>query len=72
MAALIPVPIYDSLGPNSAEYILTHSESSIVIVSPSKLGNLLIALKNCPLLKTILLIGETAPTIEDNITIKTC
>jgi long-chain acyl-CoA synthetase len=36
--------LYDSLGENAVEYIINHSESSIVFVSKDKLGTLLKAL----------------------------
>ncbi len=38
------VPLYDSLGEGAVEFILNHSESSIVFVSAEKLPTLLKAL----------------------------
>lgn len=37
-------PVYESLGPNAAEYILSHSEAKAVFVSSKKLGALAAAL----------------------------
>ncbi len=38
------VPLYDSLGENAVEFIVNHSESSVVFVSRDKLDTLLKAL----------------------------
>ena len=38
------VPLYDSLGENAVEFIINHSESSVVFVSRDKLDTLLKAL----------------------------
>ncbi|GAB4822406.1 hypothetical protein N2152v2_009452 [Parachlorella kessleri] len=40
------VPLYDTLGENAIEYIIVHSESSIVFSSSEKLGVLVAALKH--------------------------
>ena len=38
------VPLYDSLGENAVEYIINHSESSILFVSKEKLDTVIQAL----------------------------
>lgn len=38
------VPLYDSLGENAVEYIINHSESSIIFVAKDKIATLLKAL----------------------------
>jgi long-chain acyl-CoA synthetase len=72
MAGLIPVPIYDSLGPNSAEYIINHSESTIIVVSQAKLNGLKAALKSGGIVNTVLVIGEFEARVEDRITFRSC
>ena len=34
------MPLYDTLGENAIEYILGHSEASVVVVAADKIGNL--------------------------------
>ena len=38
------MPLYDTLGENAIEYILGHSEASVIIVATDKIGNLARAL----------------------------
>lgn len=38
------VPLYDSLGENAVEFIINHSESSILFVAKEKLGTVIQAL----------------------------
>ncbi|PRW60134.1 acetyl- synthetase [Chlorella sorokiniana] len=54
------VPLYDVLGDNTVEYIIEHSESSIVFVAADKLPVLAKALTkvNLPRVKTIVYWGE--------------
>jgi long-chain acyl-CoA synthetase len=54
----IPVPIYDSLGPNAAQYIINHAEITTVIVHSTKLNILLETSKLTPKLETIIVIGK--------------
>ena len=42
--SLYCVPLYDSLGENAIEYIVTHSEATIVFVASDKIANLAAAL----------------------------
>ena len=56
------VPLYDSLGENAIEFIINHSESSIVFVCTTKLAGLAKALpKTKNVLKTIIYWGEGHP-----------
>ncbi|PVV00342.1 hypothetical protein BB560_005282 [Smittium megazygosporum] len=52
--SLYSVSLYDTLGDSSVEYILNHSESSIIICSLDKVSNLLNVCHNTPLLKAII------------------
>jgi long-chain acyl-CoA synthetase len=50
----IPVPIYDSLRPNAAQYIINHAQIKIAIVHSTKLNNLLETSKSTPNLESII------------------
>ena len=67
-SSLVAVPIYDSLGPGSAEYIIKHSECVAVIVNPSQLKALQSVLPSSPSVRHVLVIGDfdatTAGTVE--------
>jgi long-chain acyl-CoA synthetase len=54
------VPLYDTLGDNAVEYIVKHSESTIVFAQAEKLGMLVKALPRCTdLIKTVVYWGTT-------------
>jgi len=57
----ICVPVYDSLGPDSAKYIITHSECRVCIVHPKSLQNLL-SIADSSSLEHIVVITSTTPT----------
>ena len=42
--SFVCVPLYDTLGDNAVEYILTHSEATTVFVAKAKFGKLVEAL----------------------------
>lgn len=57
------MPLYDSLGENAVEFIINHSESSIVFVSKEKLGTLIKALPEIKKgLKTLVYWGNGSTT----------
>lgn len=52
--SLYCVPLYDSLGENAIEFIINHSESTIVFVASDKMANLAAALPHVKeLVKTV-------------------
>lgn len=61
MAGGVTVPVYDSLGPDAAFYIIDHSECKAVVVQASKLEDLLETAKRTPKLKLIIVIGDFSP-----------
>lgn len=52
--SLIPVALFDTLGPESIEYIINHAELSVVITSLDKVHNLIKVAGQCPKLKVII------------------
>ena len=88
MSSLVPVPIYDTLGPGAAEHIICHSECSVVVVSEEKFESLKTVLNafnqynveernySHHLVKNVLVIGDYEKTnLEVNnttITIQSC
>lgn len=56
------VPLYDTLGENAIEYILGHSEASVVVVAADKIRNLAAALAtNKEHVETVVYWGTAAP-----------
>lgn len=56
--SLYCVPLYDSLGENAIEYIINHSEASVVFAASDKLANLAKALPHVlELVKTVVYWG---------------
>ena len=56
------VPLYDTLGENAIEYILGHSEASVVVVAADKIGNLAAALStNKEHVQTVVYWGPAGP-----------
>lgn len=58
ISSLIPVPIYDSLGNNAAQYIISHSECSVVVVQTEKLSTLKNVLPETPSVKYVVVMNE--------------
>lgn len=54
------VPLYDTLGENAVEFILNHSEASVVFVQGAKLGELAKASKNLEHVKHVVYWGEAS------------
>jgi long-chain acyl-CoA synthetase len=62
------VPLYDTLGENAIEYIINHSEASIVFAQASKLGEMAKALPNLTaLVKTLVYWGAADAAVLDGV-----
>ena len=48
------VSLYDTLGPETSEFIINHSELPIIITSVDKVANLLALAPKCPTLKVVI------------------
>ncbi|EAX89871.1 AMP-binding enzyme family protein [Trichomonas vaginalis G3] len=64
--SMIVVPVYDSLGPNAAQYIINHAECKAVVCHPSKVQSLLSIAKDCPVLEHIIAMDNQAPSTENS------
>ena len=71
-SSLVAVPIYDSLGPGSAEYIINHSECAAVIVSQEKLGSLKSVLSQAPSVRHVLVIGNYERCEDGQVVFDSC
>jgi long-chain acyl-CoA synthetase len=58
--SLTTVFLYDTLGPDSLEYIINHSEISVLVASDDKVNKILAVSNKCPTLKYIIIL----PTIK--------
>ncbi|KAK9816726.1 hypothetical protein WJX72_004272 [[Myrmecia] bisecta] len=58
--SLVCVPLYDSLGEDAVEYIVNHSETTVVFVASNKLPTLVAALPSCPRVTTVVFWGDAA------------
>src|SRR5713226_1937595 len=64
-AGLITVAIYQTLAPDQVKYLLTHSESKVLIVEQRKLLDQVIAMRReLPALQRVILIEGDAPETE--------
>jgi long-chain acyl-CoA synthetase len=52
--SLVSVALYDTLGPNTLQYIVNHAHLSILVTSADKLINLIRVSEACPSLKVII------------------
>jgi long-chain acyl-CoA synthetase len=63
--SLYCVPLYDSLGENAIEYIVTHSEATIVFVASDKVANLAAALPHVKgQVKNVVYWGAANPAVQ--------
>uniref|UniRef100_A0A8R1E6U4 long-chain-fatty-acid--CoA ligase n=2 Tax=Caenorhabditis japonica TaxID=281687 RepID=A0A8R1E6U4_CAEJA len=74
--SIVVVPLYDTLGPEAASFIISQAEISVVIVDSMKKADSLIKNReNMPNLKTIVVIAgaelKDGPTTIDNIRVET-
>jgi long-chain acyl-CoA synthetase len=51
---LVSAVLFDSLGPDSIEYIMQHSESVLMITTIDRIANVLSIVQNCPTVKAII------------------
>lgn len=88
MSSLVPVPIYDTLGPGAAEHIICHSECSVVVVSEEKFESLKTVINSFNqfdlstrqydhhVVKNVLVIGEYEKSVievnDTTVTIQSC
>lgn len=72
VSSLVPVPIYDSLGPGSAEYIINHSECAAVVVSQAKLPALKDCVDRCEGVSNIIIMADADKVTENNKTYQSC
>jgi len=54
---MVTVPLYDTLGPETVQYIANHAELAVVGVSHALLPKLLEALPHCPTVKLVVVYG---------------
>lgn len=57
---IIPVSLYDTLGPEAVAYILQQTEIKVILASRDKVARLIESAKTCPALKTIIQIEREA------------
>jgi long-chain acyl-CoA synthetase len=60
------VALYDTLGPETSEFILNHAEISIIVTSWDKVGNLFKLLPKCPKLKAIIVMEDNVPLLKSS------
>lgn len=65
--SLVNVALYDTLGPNSLEFIINHAEINVVFCSGDRIPNLLQISKKCPNLKHVISFDDFNDTAASNI-----
>ena len=68
--SLTTVFLYDTLGPDSLEYIINHSEISVLVASEDKINKILAVSSKCPTLKYIIILPTTKKTDFQSSTVK--
>ena len=63
------VSLYDTLGPETSEFIINHSELPIIVTSVDKVANLLSLSSKCPDLKVIIVMENLLKQAESPIPI---
>ena len=69
---MVVVPVYDSLGPRAAEYILNHAEVKVLFVNNHKLKFAEELLDKAEYLTTIALMDDYTPKINTNLVLTNC
>lgn len=68
-AGLVVVPIYDSLGPNTVEYVCNHAEVKLICVSPANYKGWIAAKSVCSTVRNVVMFNvldpEEDPVPED-------
>ncbi len=62
--SLVCVPLYDTLGATSVEFILKDASVSTIFVAPDKFKHTLAAAKAYPGLRTLVVYGDVTPEME--------
>eukprot|EP00798_Chlamydomonas_sp_ICE-L_P032544 gene32544-17261_t len=57
--SVVSVPLYDTLGPDSVEYISNHAELSAVACSAAMLPTMMQCLPQCPSVKLVVVYGQS-------------
>ena len=55
--SMVPVPLYDTLGPDAVQYICTHAKTEVVFCSYKVLDNLLASSKDSDAVKLVVVFG---------------
>ncbi|KAI9336701.1 hypothetical protein BDR26DRAFT_864401, partial [Obelidium mucronatum] len=63
---LVSVPLYDTLGPSAAQYILNHASPPIVVCSFDKVESLISYIHHCPSVKCIISMDTVTPTTSQS------
>jgi long-chain acyl-CoA synthetase len=61
----VTVALYDTLGPETAEFIINHAEIPILVTSLDKVGNVLNLSAKCPKLKLIIVMDDNFPALKE-------
>eukprot|EP00698_Gefionella_okellyi_P006850 TRINITY_DN164_c0_g2_i1.p2 TRINITY_DN164_c0_g2~~TRINITY_DN164_c0_g2_i1.p2 ORF type:complete len:673 (+),score=175.41 TRINITY_DN164_c0_g2_i1:4506-6524(+) len=61
---LIIVSIYDTLGPDTCEYVVNHGEITTLVLEPNKFQNVLDILPKCPGLKNVVVMGDLTADMQ--------
>eukprot|EP00898_Chlorokybus_atmophyticus_P000752 jgi/Chlat1/1678/Chrsp127S01919 len=56
--SMIPVSLYDSLGADAVAYVCKHAELKLVVAAQKVLSSLLVALRDCPDVKHVVVMGS--------------
>jgi long-subunit acyl-CoA synthetase (AMP-forming) len=51
---LIPIALFDTLGPDVAEFIINHADLQVMVCSADKIHNIIKIAEKCPTLKAII------------------
>ena len=60
----VTVALYDTLGPEAAEFILNHAQISALVTTLDKVGLVLGLVSKCPKLKAIIVIQDNFPSLS--------
>jgi len=52
--SLVPVPLYDTLGPDASKYIINQTEMQVLVVSKTNVKKVKEIIKDCPTLKYVI------------------
>jgi len=58
--SLVPIPLYDTLGPDASQYIINQSEMTVLVVSKANLPKVKEIAPNCPTLRHVIVMEGAA------------